>query len=247
MKEARISMGMPAMVEIVGEHAQEGIDAVFSYFIAIEEQFSPYRAESEVSRVNSGGVPLAAVSAAYAEVLALAEKTKKETYGYFDVHRPTGGIDPSGIVKGWALKNAAQLLHSLGYTNFCIDVGADVAVSGCNASGALWSIGIRNPFNHDEIVKVVRMMSGGVATSGSAARGDHIYNPHDPTHPVRDVASITVVGRDILEADRFATAAFAMGKEGINFIETIPGLEAYSIDTEGVATMTSGFHTLTHP
>lgn len=241
-------MGMPTTVEVVGERAQEGIDAVFAYFRKVEEQFSPYRAESEVSRVNAGEVSIEQVSAEYTEVLAIAEKTKQETRGYFDIHRPIGGMDPSGIVKGWSLKKAAELLCSLGYTDFCIDVGGDVTVLGRNASGTPWSVGIRNPFNHEEIVKAVQVPSGGgVATSGSAARGDHIYNPHEPARPIRDVASITVVGRDILEVDRFATAAFAMGREGVRFIETLPGLEAYSIDTEGVATLTSGFAAFTHP
>ena len=45
----------------------------------------------------------------------------------------------------------------------------------------------------------------------------------------------------MLEADRFATAAFAMGKDGILFIENLPGFEGYAIDAKGIATMASGF------
>jgi thiamine biosynthesis lipoprotein len=56
-----------------------------------------------------------------------------------------------------------------------------------------------------------------------------------------EVASLTVIGPDIYEADRFATAAFAMGRHGVAFLERQPGLEAYSIGRDGVATMTSGF------
>jgi len=246
MKEARITMGMPASVEVVGENAQAGIDAVFSYFSEVEERFSPYKSTSEVSRVNSGELTLEKVSADFREVFALAEKTKQETDGYFDIHRPQGGIDPSGIVKGWALLKASQSLSSLGYENFCIDVGGDVSVRGVNAEGKLWSVGIRNPFTHDEIVKVVYPNRAGIATSGSAARGNHIYNPHAPADHPQDIASITVVGPDILEADRFATAAFAMGKEGVQFIEALPGFEAYLIDSSGIATMTSDFTRYTH-
>jgi len=82
------------------------------------------------------------------------------------------------------------------------------------------------------------------ATSGTAARGQHIYNPHQPQQAIEDIASITVVGPDIYEADRFATAAFAMGRSGIMFIEQLPGFEGYLIDANAVATMTSGFDTL---
>jgi thiamine biosynthesis lipoprotein len=194
-----------------------------------------------------GALARADVSAELSGVLALAEKTKQETGGYFDISRPSGGIDPSGIVKGWAILNAAKLLTSLGYEHFCIDAGGDIAVAGMNTAGESWSVGIRNPFDYDEIVKVLYPKGKGVATSGSAARGNHIYNPHDPAQPIEDIASITVVGPDILEADRFATAAFAMGKGGIEFIEALPGFEAYLIDANGIATMTSGFSELTHP
>ena len=62
-----------------------------------------------------------------------------------------------------------------------------------------------------------------------------------PARGLGDIVSITVIGRDILEADRFATAAFAMGKDGVYFIEGIPGLEAYQINVSGLATQTSAF------
>ena len=92
-----------------------------------------------------------------------------------------------------------------------------------------------------EIVKVVVPGDGGVATSGTYVRGPHIYDPHASAPPLDDVASLTVVGPDVYEADRFATAAFAMGRDGVAFLEMQPGLEAYSIGRDRVATMTSGF------
>ena len=51
---------------------------------------------------------------------------------------------------------------------------------------------------------------------------------------------LTVIGPDVLEADRYATAAFAMGRQGVHFIEKTLGLEAYEIDSFGTARMTSG-------
>ncbi|TIX91826.1 MAG: FAD:protein FMN transferase, partial [Mesorhizobium sp.] len=93
-----------------------------------------------------------------------------------------------------------------------------------------WSVGIRNPFNAQEIVKIVYPRGRGLATSGTYVRGHHIYNPHAIDSPIQDIVSLTVIGADVLEADRFATAAFAMGRDGILFIERTPGLEGYVID-----------------
>ena len=92
-----------------------------------------------------------------------------------------------------------------------------------------------------EIVKVLAVTDKGIATSGTAIRGQHIYNPHNPVTPLQDIVSLTVVGPNVYEADRFATAAFAMGKRGIYFIEQLPGFEGYMIDASARATFTSGF------
>ena len=143
-------------------------------------------------------------------------------------------------MKGWAILNTATLIRAAGYENYFVNAGGDIAMSGKNAEGKEWSVGIRNPFNANEIVKVVYPRGKGIATSGSYIRGDHIYNPHAPEEKIRDIVSITVIGPDVLEADRFATAAFAMGKSGIDFIENLPGFEGYAIDVTGIATMTSG-------
>jgi FAD:protein FMN transferase len=80
-----------------------------------------------------------------------------------------------------------------------------------------------------------------VATSGTAIRGQHIYDPHDPDRALVEILSITVIGPNVYDADRFATAAFAMQRKGIRFIEALPGFEGYMIDADARATYTSGF------
>ena len=247
MKEARLIMGMPIEIEIVGDDVHNALEAAFAHLVSVDERFSTYKETSEISKMNRGELPLAAISDEMREVFAIAEKTKQETNGYFDIHRPDGSIDPSGIVKGWAILNTATLIRAAGYENYFVNAGGDIAMSGKNAEGKEWSVGIRNPFNANEIVKVVYPRGKGIATSGSYIRGDHIYNPHQPEQKIKDIVSITVIGPDVLEADRFATAAFAMGKSGIAFIENLPGFEGYAIDANGIATMTSGFAAYTIP
>jgi thiamine biosynthesis lipoprotein len=234
-------MGMPITVEIVDRAPVELMDDVFNYFAGVDARFSTFKPESEISALNGGRITPAQASGEMREVLALAERTKHETDGYFEVRRPDGLLDPCGIVKGWAIRNAAQLLRKVGVRDFFVEAGGDIETGGKNADGEDWSIGIRNPFNEHEIIKVVTPRGRGIATSGTYVRGQHIYNPHAPGRRIDDIVSLTVIGPDVLEADRFSTAAFAMGKAGIHFIEGLPGFDGYVVDAAGTATQTSGF------
>ena len=240
-RETRIIMGMPITLAVLDEGArQEDLDAVFAEFAAIDAQFSPFKDDSEISRFNRGEIAEKDFSPRLREIVALCERTKRETDGYFDISRPDGTIDPCGMVKGWAIKNAARQLVEMGYSDFCVEAGGDIQCHGVNEKGAEWTVGIRNPFRSDEIVKVIQPRGCGVATSGNYLRGDHIYDPHTGRYGSDDIVSLTVIGPDVLEADRYATAAYAMGRKGIHFIERLAGFEAYEIDGFGMARMTSG-------
>src|SRR5579884_60052 len=240
MKQLQLLMGMPITVEILDACATEAdIERVFAYFRFIDETFSTYKEESEISKINRGELAEEEYSDAVKMILALSEQTRQETHGYFDIERD-GFIDPSGIVKGWAIFQAAQMLKEAGFGNFYIDAGGDIQVAGTK-NGHPWRVGIRNPFNRNENVKVLSITDKGVATSGTAIRGQHIYNPYQPQRTIQDIVSLTVIGPNVYEADRFATAAFAMGKKGIYFIEQLAGFEGYMIDSSARATYTSNF------
>lgn len=234
-------MGMPVAVEIIGAAAgDEAFDETFAYFDYIDGKFSTYKDNSEISKINRKEIMEKDWSKDMKEIFYLSEKTKQETGGFFNIKTPGGKYDPSGIVKGWAIRNAAKILEKRGLEDFYVEAGGDIQTSGKNEKGKKWRIGIRNPFDKSKIVKVIAVSGEGVATSGTYERGEHIYNPKNGKAPT-GIVSLTVVGPNVYEADRFATAAFAMGKEGINFIEKTPDLEGYMIDKNGTATMTSGF------
>ncbi len=240
MKQLQLLMGMPITVEVVDPSVTEAeIEKVFAYFRAVDATFSTYKEDSEISKINRGELCEEEYSHAMRTILALSEQTKQETQGYFDSQH-NGITDPSGIVKGWAILQAAHILKEAGFTNFYIDAGGDIQVSG-KKGGNPWRIGIRNPFKRKEHVKVLAVTDKGIATSGTAIRGQHIYDPHHPHTPLLDIVSLTIIGPNVYEADRFATAAFAMGKSGIYFIEQLPGFEGYMIDASARATFTSGF------
>jgi thiamine biosynthesis lipoprotein len=251
MKEIRIIMGMPVTLEIIDESAGATVfEKVFSYFNSVDQKFSTYKKDSEITAINEGKISPDNYSKEMQEIFSLAEETKNITNGYFDIYN-NDKCDPSGIVKGWAIYNAAQILKKDGFKNFYVEVAGDIEVSGLNNEGKKWAIGIRNPFKQEEIVKVVHLGNKGIATSGTYVQGEHIYNPKKfaevglPQDIINDTVSLTVIGPNVYEADRFATAAFAMSKKGIEFIEKLDGFEGYIINKDGIATMTTGFEKYT--
>jgi len=252
MKRTELIMGMPITVAIPDRERMDDVgpqtrfatvadaaDAVFEYFRAVDEQFSPYKPTSETSRIDRGELSEAQASPEMLEVLRLSEETRKETDGYFDV-RFKGRFDPSGLVKGWAIYRAARILDDDGFISFCIEAGGDIEVRGANDEGQPWAIGLRSPFDPSKLIRKLALPGCGIATSGTYIRGEHIYNPRTGS-AANEIASFTVIGPNVYEADRFATAAFAMGKAGIEFMAARPDLDAYMVEWSGTATYTPGF------
>lgn len=239
MRQIKIIMGMPVTLEIVDSSASNIFEEIFAYFKQIDQKFSTFKKNSEITKINDGRLQINECSDDMKTIFQLAERTKKETDGYFDIYY-NGRYDPSGIVKGWSILNAADILKKAGFRNFYVDAGGDIQVAGKNSRGKNWTVGIKNPFKEEQIVKVVVLKNQGIATSGSYIRGDHIYDPKNGRQ-LKEIISLTVIGPNVYEADRFATAAFAMGKKGINFIDSLEGFEGYMINKEGLATVTSGF------
>jgi FAD:protein FMN transferase len=255
MKETRLLMNMPITVEIADPCARRRhLDLVFDLFRATEDRFSPFKESSETTRYDRGFLRANELSFEMKLILRLAEETRDATGGYFDAFHD-GHFNPVGIVKGWVVRRAARLLLRQGLAAFYIEAGGDIQLHGRNAEREPWLVGIRSPFALTEIVKVLSLTDCGVATSGTYARGDHIYDPvaprgaaghHAGPNPgvaiAGRVVSLTVIGPDAYEADRFATGAFAMGRAGIEFIERLEGFEGYMIDDGGMATYTSRFN-----
>ena len=232
-------MGMPITVICADNHVNDAeIEAVFSFFRRVDARYSPYIDSSDVGRINRCELIAEHYSQELCTILELAESTKRQTNGYFDVWHD-GVFDPSGIVKGWAIQRAAFILADYS-SNYYIEAGGDIQVYGHSESGQPWQIGVRNPFDRTQTIAIVALDHGAIATSGTAIRGQHIYNPHDAA-PLYDIVSLSVVGEHIEDADRFATAAFAMGKQGIAFIESLAGFEGYMVDKNKTVTMTSGW------
>lgn len=244
MKQTQIIMDMPITIDVLGNIQPLILNKVFSYFKFIDDTFSPFKKNSQISLINQGKISVNQAQPDVLEILNLARYYKQKTNGFFDIRNPFLKIDPSGIVKGWAIHKASQILQQFNCTDYYLDAGGDITASGRNHHGKPWSVGIKHPQVKDKIVKIVWLYQNAIATSGTYERGYHIYNPKTGL-PVRDITSLTIIGPNILEADIYATAAFAMGADGIHFIESLPNFEGYVIDKNMIATYTSGFEKYT--
>ncbi|MDP9483030.1 MAG: FAD:protein FMN transferase [Chloroflexota bacterium] len=215
------------------------IDSAFARLRYIDARFSPYLPDSDVSRMIRGELDEADGTADLRAVLGLCEDLRRTSDGYFDIrrHRPDGRPDPTGLVKGWAIEEAAFLLEAAGALDFTINAGGDIVAHGEPEPGRAWQVGIRHPDQPDRVAAVLRIRDVAVATSGAYERGEHIIDPHDG-RPARELLSLTVVGPSLTYADAYATAAFAMGSAGPAWVHGHPGYGAFAIGTDRRAVWT---------
>ena len=234
-------MGMPISLALRGRHTDDpqAIEAwagVMADLREVDTVFSTYREDSFVSRLGRGEVTVADCPPEVAEVLALGEQARLESGGAFDVRRPgTDGrvvLDPSGVVKGWAVERAAARLHALDDTDFCLSAGGDMVCHTADPDGAPWRIGIEDPSEPSRLLAAVPVRRGGLATSGTAHRGQHLVVGRDGSVPSR-VAQVTVVAGSLTWADIDATAAYALGGEAADWLRARPGRTGLVVWADG--------------
>jgi thiamine biosynthesis lipoprotein len=243
VRRVQEAMGMPVTVNVVANVADPGaLDEVFADFQLLDNMFSPFIKTSEVSRINRGELAPEEAGQLAAQVMNLCRQYERATDGYFSAWIG-GRFDPSGLVKGWAIDRACSILDRHDLRDFYVDAGGDVQTRGLGDAGRPWRVGIRHPVERDKLACVVLVSGSAVATSGTYEKGDHIINPHTG-EPAAALLSFTVVGPDILQADVFATAAFAMGMAGLDFIRKTQGYEAFAIDRQLRTWSTPGFGAL---
>ncbi len=253
MRRVEQIMGTAIGLDLRDRIPTHAVEAFFEYLRDVDRRFSTYKPDSEVSRLSRGEMRLDECSADVRRALELCGEVRVLSRGYFDVrgHRRDGGLDPSGLVKGWALENAARILEAAGASNYCVNGGGDVIARGNPEPGQRWRVGIRHPIAADRLAAVLLCGDTAVATSGQYERGEHIVDPFTGRAPA-GVLSVTVVGPDLTFADAYATAAFAMGRDGPAWLLELPGYEGCAI-TEGPAgeeprlSWTPGFEALFAP
>ena len=150
-------------------------------------------------------------------------------------------VDPSGLVKGWSVERAAEILEAGGALNYYINAGGDIRVRGRPAiMQPYWRIGIQHPLQRHQVAAVVEVGDAAIATSGAYERGEHILDPYTGRSP-SGILSVTIVGPDLATADAYATAAFAMGEAGPAWTARLSGYQAMTIRADGTVLSTMGF------
>jgi thiamine biosynthesis lipoprotein len=230
-------MGMPIQIDLRdGEVDPTAVAAAFDWLRLVDDTFSTYKPDSEISRLARGELTVAECRPEVDEVLVRCAQLREETDGFFSV-RAAGTLDPSGLVKGWAVGRAADILSSAGARNFSINAGGDVVLRGRPAADELWRVGIQHPLQRDKVAAVLAGEDVAIATSGDYERGAHVIDPHTGRPPA-GLLSATIVGPDLATADAYATATFAMGEAGPAWAAGLNGYETVCITT-GQALLTS--------
>lgn len=246
VRRAEHVMGTVVSFDVpVSARADGSLEAAIGWLHWADRVFSPYRPDSDISRLARGETTTDACAPEVAEVLSACAGIRDLSAGYFTASpggpgRP-GRLDPSGYVKGWAVERAAALLSAAGSPNHLVNGGGDVQCAGERAPGQPWRVGIADPFHQGGLALVVAAADCAVATSGTAERGAHILDPHTG-RPATGLASLTIIGPSLSLADAYATAAVAMGPAlARDWTQTLDGYEAFAITSTGQTWHTKAF------
>lgn len=240
-------MGLPVSIHVRGHDAagggiEERVAAVFAELRRVDRVLSPYRDDSDLSRWERRELPVAEADPMLAEVIRLGDEARERTDGWFDPrglpdpHGRGTRYDPSGLVKGWAVENAAAHLTGLPGHGWCLNAGGDILVHAAQDQPP-WRVGIEHPTDPSRVMRVVEVRDGAVATSGSTHRGAHLVDPHR-RRPATACRAVTVLGPTLLWADVYATAAAARGTAAVSWLN---GYEALLVSANGLLHTTPGW------
>ncbi|HNJ96894.1 MAG TPA: FAD:protein FMN transferase [Ilumatobacteraceae bacterium] len=231
-------MGTSISIDVVDSHDRSLIDELVAWFHQVDAEFSPFKEDSTVTRIGRGELAPTdeVVSDDMREVLQRCGELDAETGGVFDVWSlpsPNGTrFNPCGYVKGWSVERAAHMLQAAGVRDYCINAGGDIALGGRDHDNRPWRVGVRHPAAANGLAFVLQLDgTNAVATSGSYERGAHIYDPRRG-EATTTLASATVVGPDLAEADAYATTIYVMGIDGLQWLSERPGYSGCLITSD---------------
>lgn len=225
------SMGTVVTVISAGPIDASTADAVEAAFADLEERFSLYNPDSEASAIGRDRSLIRTASEPYRDMYWDAVAWLAATGGAFTPHRPDGVVDLAGVVKARGIEAAADVLVAHGHQDWCINAGGDVLVSGSQASGEPWTVGIVDPDDRGRLWTQFVAHPGrmAVATSGIQERGEHVWRMVSEQR----FTQVSVAAADIETADVLATAILGGGIATLELVQKAYDIDVLAQDSDG--------------
>lgn len=227
-------MAMPWSLRVRGPHAHDEATAqvvarAYALVAEIDEQLSPFRPGSALERYRRGELALADAPWSLREVHRRCLLAREETDGAFDAWGWRDGFDPTGLTKSWAV---AQVLDVLAEVDGDVAVGAGGDVAVLSRTGLPWRVGVEDPEDRSRLLGHVDLRDGAVATSGTAARGEHVRIPGGGA--ATGLRQATVVASSVVRADVWATTALVLGAaRARERLHALPGTSGLLVEPDG--------------
>ncbi len=205
----------------------------------VDNTFSTWKPESPLSQLRLGALTRDDVPVEITVVLDLCAALTELTEGWFDPWALPDGVDPTGLVKGWAADRVLALFDRDLLCGALVNAAGDIASFGGPTSDTVFTVGIVDPLDRSRVCQVVAL-NGALATSGEAERGAHLLNPFSRAWESASL-SASVTGPDLAIADALATALAVGGGEMLAILDAIEGYEGFLIDRENRHLATPGF------
>lgn len=130
---------------------------------------------------------------------------------------PRVRVDLSSIAKGYAVDRVGELLETLGYPRYLVEIGGEVRTRGRAGDDERWAVGIETPDGNAR--SGLMLEDAHVASSGSyrnwqerdGKRFSHVIDGRDGRPITHDLVAVTVIAETTLRADAWATALLVVG------------------------------------
>lgn len=170
------------------------------------------------------------------------EKIKVDSDGNMPVlikEQAAAQLDFSALAKGYGVDAIALFLEKEGVQNYLVDIGGEARAKGVNKRKVAWRLGINTPSTDAAVtdyLAIIALNNRAMATSGNyrnfyevdGKKYAHTLNPKTGYPELNNLLSTTVLAKDCMTADAYATAFMAMGLEqAYPIAQALPELEAY--------------------
>lgn len=177
----------------------------------------------------------------------ISQRSAKDGWIYLEKTAPGVQLDFSAIAKGYGVDAIGILLEGKGISNYYVEIGGELRVRGLNPQKEYWRIGINTPATDAAVTDIqasIALKDESMATSGNyriyyevnGKKYAHTINPKTGFPEKNTLLSATIIAKDCMTADGYATACMTLGFERSKaLVESLPEIDAYFLysDAEG--------------